>query len=124
MAERRYTKNGEWIRRDGELWRVGLSTSAVEELGDVTFVEAPTKGRVVEAGEAACAVEAVKAAADFYSPVKGRIAVINPRLAAEPQLLNQSPEEEGWILALDSVNEDEVKNLLDEQAWKLWEEGR
>jgi len=124
MGERRYTKDGEWASFDGTFWRVGLAASVVEELGDVTFVELPVLGRQVTAGEAVCALEAVKAAADFYSPLEGRIAAVNTRLAAEPPLVNTSPENEGWLLALESVPAESVSALMDEAAWKRWESGR
>jgi len=124
MAERLYTKNGEWVSFDGSHWRVGLSVPAVADLGDVTFVELPRPGRSVAAGEAVCALEAVKAAADFYCPVDGRISDVNSRLLTEPQLLNTSPEEEGWLFSLDSVPDESLAALLDDAAWKAWESGR
>lgn len=120
----RYTKNGEWLCPHGEVWRVGLAQSTAEELGDVTFVEAPVVGRIVSAGEAVCTVEAVKAAADFYSPVGGRILEANPRLGAQPSLVNTSPEEEGWLFSLGEVSSEEVEGLLDAASWEAWETGR
>jgi glycine cleavage system H protein len=123
MAERRYTKNGEWITYDGALWKVGLAASSAADLGDVTFVELPSLGRSVVAGEAVCVLEAVKAAADFYCPVDGRIAAVNNRLGPEPQLVTASPEDEGWIFALDSVPPACLEDLLDEAQWKAWEAG-
>jgi glycine cleavage system H protein len=102
---------------------VGLAASAVEELGDVTFVEPPALGRVVSAGEAVGTIEAVKAAADYYVPVGGKISEINPRLVREPQLLNTSPEDDGWMFALVEVSADDLAELLDEVAWKAWESG-
>ena len=123
MNERRYTKNGEWVEFDGTVWRVGLSASAVEELGDVTFVELPNPGRAVLAGEAVCSIEAVKAAADYYSPLDGRIVKVNSNLGLEPARVNASPEDEGWIFALDEVSPEAFQALMDEQAWKAWEKG-
>ena len=123
MADRRYTKNGEWVALDGNRWRVGLSASAVAELGDVTFVELPALGRSVAAGEAVCALEAVKAAADYYCPVDGRIVAVNGRLETEPQLINSQPEDGGWLFALEGVTADSLATLLDEAAWKAWEMG-
>lgn len=120
----RYTKNGEWVRWEGGLWKVGLARSAADELGDVTFVEAPVVGRTIAAGEAVCTIEAVKAAADFYAPVGGRIAAVNPRLGAEPSLVNTSPEDEGWLFSLTDVADGEVEALLDPAAWQAWENGR
>jgi len=124
MAEKRYTKNGEWLCRHGDLWRAGLSASAAKELGDVTFVEAPVLGRSVAAGEAVCALEAVKAAADYYAPVDGTLAEVNSRLTREPQLVSVDPEGDGWIVALDGVSDQAWAGLLDEAAWKVWEAGR
>ena len=124
MAERRYTKNGEWLLYEAGRCRVGLAASAVEELGDVTFVELPQIGRAAAAGEALCTLEAVKAAADFYSPVDGTVVEVNIRLGSEPELLNASPEDEAWICVLDGVSEAAVRELLDEAGWKAWESGR
>ena len=124
MAEKRYTKNGEWVSRWGDSWRVGLSAAAVEELGEVTFVELPAPGRFLSPGEAVCAVEAVKAAADYYSPLEGTISAVNESLAVEPNLLNTSPESEGWIFAVRGVPEESLSGLLDEESWKKWEAGR
>lgn len=123
MVEHRYTKNGEWVAPADPFWRVGLATSAVDELGDVTFVELPVVGRVVVAGEAVCTIEAVKAAADFYCPVAGRIVEVNNRLTATPPLLNASPEQDGWLFALAEVSQEELEALLDEAGWKAWESG-
>ena len=123
MAERRYTKNGEWVRHEGSSWRVGLTASAVEELGDVTFVELPAIGRSVTSGEAVCSIEAVKAASDFYCPVEGRVAAVNQRLQDEPGLVNRSPEDEGWIFALEEVSAESFLALLDAEAHHAWEKG-
>ncbi len=124
MNERRYSRNGEWVSFDGHLWRVGLAASAVEELGEVTFVELPSLERSVTAGTAVCSIEAVKAAADFYSPVDGRVSAVNTRLGLEPGLVNLSPELEGWIFALEDVSASSLEVLLDERAWLEWETGR
>ncbi len=124
MAERRFTKNGEWVLKEQNRYKVGLSASAVEELGDVTFVELPRVGRSVATGEALCALEAVKAAADFYAPLDGTVSETNSRLVAEPSLLNSSPEDEAWICVLEGVSDEAFGALLDEAAWKAWESGR
>jgi glycine cleavage system H protein len=124
VLERRYTKSGEWVAFDGTGWRVGLSAAAADELGDITFVELPVLGRRVGAGEAVCSIEAVKAAADYYSPVDGRIAAVNSVLAHQPELINADPEDEGWIFALEDVPAKSFQALMDETAWKTWETGR
>lgn len=124
MDKKLYSKNGEWIARDGAGWKAGLTASAAAELGDVTFAGVPASGRRVAAGEAVCALEAVKAAADYYSPVAGRISGGNPRLEREPQLVGSHPETEGWVVSFDQVDEASLAVLLDEAAWRTWEAGR
>ena len=124
MGDRRYSKNGEWAERDGDRWKVGLTSAAATELGDVTFVELPRIGRTVAAGEALCVLEAVKAAADFYSPLEGTVTEANRRLETEPGLVNTSPEGEAWIAVLEGVTEEGWNALLNAQAWKQWEAGR
>lgn len=124
MAERRYTKNGEWVVNEGDRFRVGLTAPAAEELGDVTFVELPKVGRTVAAGEALCALEAVKAAADFYSPLSGKVAEVNEQLSAAPELLGTHPETDGWLCVLIGVPNGEFEALLTEEEWKVWEAGR
>lgn len=124
MADRRYSKNGEWIAPVGDHWVAGLTRAAAEELGDVTFVEPALAGRSVTAGEAVCALEAVKAAADYYSPVTGTVSGGNPRLTAEPQLVSQDPEGEGWVVRYSALAPGAWEGLLDEAGWKAWEAGR
>ena len=124
MADLRYTKNGEWASYDGTQWKVGLARSAVDELGDVTFVELPALGRTLVAGEAACALEAVKAAADYYSPLGGTVCAVNNTLGADPQALNSAPEEGGWIFALTGVKPESFLELMDKAGWAAWENGR
>ena len=120
MAEKRYSKNGEWAKAEGDLWKMGLTAQAVGDLGGVTFVELPPLGRSVAAGEAACAVEAVKAAADFYSPLGGTVALVNNTLGTDPTFLNSSPEDQGWIFALTGVPASDIDALMDEKAWRVW----
>ena len=124
MVEYRYSKNGEWVSQEGGRWLVGLTVPAAEELGDVTFAELPALGRTVVSGEAVCTIEAVKAAADFYSPVGGTVTEVNNRLTADPTILNTDPEGAGWIYALGSVSPADWDSLMDPAARALWEKGR
>ncbi|MEA2628464.1 MAG: glycine cleavage system protein [Chloroflexota bacterium] len=117
MAERRYTKSHEWLTVDGKTVTVGISDFAQAQLGDVVFLELPAAGRKLTAGEAFGVVESVKAASDLYSPVAGRIAEVNEKLAAHPELLNSDPYGEGWILKVELAGE-LPSDLLDEAAYK------
>lgn len=117
MADRRYTKTHEWITVDGKSVTVGITDFAQSQLGDVVFVELPSSGRKLEAGEAFGVIESVKAASDLYSPVPGRVAAINDKLAAKPELVNSEPYGDGWLVKLELAGE-LPKDLLDEEAYK------
>ena len=117
MAERRYTKSHEWLTVDGKTATVGITDFAQSQLGDVVFLELPAAGRKLAVGEAFGVVESVKAASDLYSPVAGKIAAVNDKLAAHPELLNSDPYGDGWILRVE-LSGDLPADLLDEAAYK------
>jgi glycine cleavage system H protein len=96
-----YTKSHEWVRTlpNGEV-EIGITDHAQEALGDLVFVDVPEVGRRVAAGEACAVVESVKAASDIYSPVAGVVTASNAALAGAPELLNQAPYGEGWLLRI------------------------
>jgi len=100
-ADLRYTKSHEWLRtlQDGTI-EVGITDHAQQALGDLVFVEVPEAGRHLAAGDACAVVESVKAASDVYSPIAGEVTSGNPKLAAEPELINRDPYGEGWIMRL------------------------
>jgi len=107
-----YSKEHEWVEINDEVATVGISTFAAEELGDVTYVELPQAGEEFEQGEAMCVIESVKAASDIYAPLSGRVMAVNEALAENPEIINESPEEEGWICKLGEIDERETENLL------------
>jgi len=113
-----YTKSHEWIRREGENIRVGITDHAQAELTDVVFVELPKVGAQVEAKAPIAVVESVKAASDIYAPVKGTVVEANNALSNQPGLVNSDPFGEGWIFALKIDNADDLKNLQSAQAYK------
>jgi glycine cleavage system H protein len=117
MADRRYTKSHEWLVVDGKSVTVGITDFAQSELGDVVFLELPAAGRNLAVGESFGVVESVKAASDLYSPVAGRIAAVNDKLAAHPELVNSDPYGEGWLLKVELSGELPA-DLLDEAAYK------
>jgi glycine cleavage system H protein len=98
-ADLRYTSSHEWVRTlaDGTT-EIGITDRAQHALGDLVFVEVPEAGRAVKAGEPCAVVESVKAASDVYSPVTGEVIEGNPRLAGSPELVNEAPYGEGWLL--------------------------
>ena len=115
--ELRYTSSHEWARReaDGSV-SVGITDHAQEQLGDIVFVEAPTVGRKVGAGEAVGVVESVKAASDIYAPVAGEIVAANADLSGEPQQVNEDAFA-AWIYRIKPANAADVDKLLDAAAY-------
>ncbi|HEY4284174.1 MAG TPA: glycine cleavage system protein GcvH [Chthoniobacterales bacterium] len=113
-----YTESHEWIKREGDKVRVGITDHAQAELTDVVFVELPKIDRAVTAKEAVAVVESVKAANDIYAPVKGTIVDANKALESNPALINTDPFGEGWIFVLKIDDESQLKNLKDAAAYK------
>ena len=112
-GELKYAASHEWARRlDDDVVEVGISDYAQESLGDVVYVELPEIGQAVSAGEECCAVESVKAASDIYAPVSGEIVAINEELDNEPELLNESPYEGGWMFRIKASDVSELDGLL------------
>ena len=94
----RYTKEHEWVRKEGELFVYGISDYAQDQLSDIVYVELPDVGESFAAGEIIGVVESVKAAADLYLPMAGEIVEIHEALMDTPEVLNSDPYEEGWII--------------------------
>src|SRR2546429_6804130 len=113
-----YTDTHEWIKREGDNVRVGITDHAQSELTDVVYVELPKMDRQANAKEAIAVIESVKAASDIYAPVKGTVVGANKALEAEPGLINREPYGQGWIFVLKIENPDDLKNLKDAAAYK------
>jgi glycine cleavage system H protein len=110
----RYTRSHEWVRTlpDGSV-EIGISDHAQAALGDLVFVEVPETGRQVASGDAFAVVESVKAASDVYSPLAGEVLAGNDALASQPELVNQDPYGQGWIVRLKPASMADVEALLD-----------
>jgi glycine cleavage system H protein len=117
MADRRYTKSHEWVVIEGKTGTVGITDFAQAQLGDVVFLELPAVGRKLAEHESFGVIESVKAASDLYSPVAGRIAAVNDKLTANPELVNSDPYGDGWILKLELTG-DLPADLMDEAEYK------
>ena len=113
-----YTESHEWIKREGDNIRVGITDHAQSELTDVVYVELPKLERQVTPKEPIAVVESVKAASDIYAPVKGTVVEANKALEADPGLINREPYGQGWIFVLKIENPDDLKNLKDASAYK------
>lgn len=117
-ADLKYTKDHEWIRDLGDGQAViGITAHAQESLGDVTFVELPSVGDSFAAGDTFGVVESVKAASDLYMPVSGEIVEVNEALADAPELVNQSPYAEAWLVKVKMSDSGELESLLDASAY-------
>ena len=113
-----YTETHEWIRREGDNVRVGITDHAQSELTDVVYVELPKMDRQLNARESIAVVESVKAASDIYAPVKGTVVEVNKALEADPGLINREPYGQGWIFVLKIDNADDLKHLKDATAYR------
>lgn len=108
----KYAESHEWLRSDGT---VGISDHAQDQLGDVVYVELPEVGQEVTAGDAVAVVESVKTASDIYAPASGTVTAINEELENTPELVNESPYENGWLFKLDVTEESD--DLMDADAY-------
>ena len=113
-----YAESHEWIKREGDKIRVGITDHAQAELTDVVFVELPKLDRQANAKEAIAVVESVKAASDIYAPVKGKVVEANKALEVDPGLINREPFGQGWLFVMKLDNPDDLKNLKDAAAYK------
>ena len=114
---KKFTKDHEWISLDGDVATVGITNYAQEQLGDVVFVEVPETGQQVAQGDDAAVVESVKAASEVYAPLSGEVVEGNAALEATPELVNQSPDNEGWFFKMKLSDSDELDELMDEAAY-------
>lgn len=115
-----FTKDHEWIEVEGEAGTVGITDYAQGQLGDITFVELPEVGRLVDKGESVAVVDSVKAASDVYTPVAGTISDANGALEGEPELVNSDAEKGGWLFRLSLANLDELGGLMDRAAYDAY----
>lgn len=117
-SELKYTKSHEWLRlEDDGLVTVGISDHAQELLGDLVFVELPEAGTDFVAGDECCVVESVKAASDVYMPISGEIVEINEELADEPEIINNSPYDNGWLFKV-RPSAEELDELMDAETYQ------
>jgi len=123
MADIRYSKDHEWVRRDGDFVVVGITDYAQNQLGDVVYVELPEVGRTLAQGGEAAVVESVKAASEVYAPVAGEVVAVNELLSGEPGRVNADAMGEGWFFKLKLSAPDQLAALMDEAAYRKFIEG-
>jgi len=113
----RYTKDHEWVRVEGEIAFIGITDFAQKELGDIVYVEIETVGRTVSQNEVFGTVEAVKTVSDLFVPLSGKVLEVNPKLNAEPELVNSDPYGDGWMIRLNIQDTTELDSLLTAEAY-------
>ena len=118
--DRRYTKEHEWIRLEGDRGTVGITDYAQEQLGDVVFLELPEVGRKLTPGEVFGTVESVKAVSELYSPVAGEVVEVNSALAQKPEVVNSDPHGAAWMMKVKLADPAAVAGLMDARAYQAY----
>ena len=113
----KYTSEHEWIRLEGDIAYVGITDYAQDQLGDIVFVDIPTEGETLEKGETFGTIEVVKTVSDLFLPIGGKVLEINPALEENPELVNQDPYGEGWLIKIQPTDLSEMEDLLDAEAY-------
>ena len=113
----RYQESHEWTTVDDDTVRIGISDFAQDELGDIVFVEFPDVGDEIVAGESFGVVESIKAVSDLYAPVSGEVVAVNEELFERPELVNDDPYGDGWMIEVSPSDTDEFDDALDADAY-------
>lgn len=108
-----YTRDHEWARIEGDLIRVGITAYAVQQLGDVTLVDIATQGEEIQAHERFGDIESVKTVSELFAPVSGEIVEVNASLESSPELVNEGPYEDGWLIVVRPSDQSELETLMD-----------
>ncbi len=116
----RYSKTHEWVRREGGEAVIGVSDYAQNKLSDVVYVELPAVGKVLTAAAPCMVIESVKAAEEVFAPVSGAVSARNEKLEKNPELVNQDPYGEGWLVKVTLSNAKELESLMDAAAYRAY----
>ena len=114
----KYTKDHEWARQEGDLVRIGVTAHAVEQLGDVTLVDLPSAGTDVQAQERFGDIESVKTVSELFAPISGEVVEVNGELESSPELVNEAPYEQGWMVVIKPSDPAELERLMDAPAYE------
>ncbi|MCK5914132.1 MAG: glycine cleavage system protein GcvH [Desulfuromusa sp.] len=120
--ELKYTEDHEWVLVEDDVVTIGITDFAQDQLGDIVFVELPEVGDSVESGKTFGVVESVKAVSDVYAPVSGEVVEVNEELPDEPEALNNSPYEDGWMIKLKLADSGVLDGLMDVSAYQKFVE--
>lgn len=115
----KYTKDHEWIRVEGNEAFIGITDFAQGELGDIVFVDIDKNISEIVKGKSFGTIEAVKTVSDLFAPCSGKVLEINPNLESQPEIINQDPYVQGWIIKIELTNLDELNDLMDNVAYQV-----
>ncbi len=113
----KYTKDHEWIQIDGNYATIGITDFAQSELGDIVFVEVDTQGETLDVESVFGTVEAVKTVSDLFMPISGTIELFNDKLEDSPEIINEDPYGDGWMIKIKISNREDISSLLDSEAY-------
>lgn len=116
--DRRYTKEHEWVKIEGDRARVGITDYAQNQLGDVVYLELPEVGRILKAGETFGTVESVKAVSELFAPVPGEVVEVHSDLMSNPEAINADPHGQGWMITVKPADPGAMGSLLDAKAYQ------
>jgi len=117
VAEKKFTKEHEWIEKSDQIIIVGITEFAQDQLGDIVSIELPKVSSSFKQNDVMIIIDSVKASSDIYCPVDGEIIEINEKLLEHPELINQSPYEEGWIVKIKPTNPEQIDSLLSKEQY-------
>ena len=117
-SDLKYTDNHEWIKVEGDIAKVGITDHAQSELTDIVFVELPEVEKEIKKGEELCVVESVKSVSEIYAPISGKVVKVNEKLDDSPEIINESPYDDGWLVEMEITDKSELDSLIDSGAYK------
>jgi glycine cleavage system H protein len=117
-ADLKYTEDHEWCKVDGDVVTIGVTDFAQSELGDIVFVEVETEGETLDKEEVFGTIEAVKTVSDLFMPIAGEVIEFNEEIEASPELVNDDPYGNGWMIKVKISNPSDLDDLLDADAYK------
>src|SRR5699024_2081643 len=116
-ADLEYSNEHSWVRSEGSDLRIGITEFAQSELGDIVFIELPEVGDEIVAGDPFGNVESVKTVSELYAPVSGTVVEVNEELVNNPEMVNESPYENAWLIVIEASDEDELDELLSPEQY-------
>lgn len=122
LDERLYTDEHVWVQKEGELVRIGITEFAQDELGDIVFIELPEVDDILEAEETFGSVESVKTVSELYAPINGTVVEINEELEDNPEYVNESSFDQGWMIVIEPADEAELNDLMTEAEYEAFTE--